>query len=144
MRLVAALAVAALGVAAAPAAADEVLGSWTFRTGPYGGDCRQSGQMSIRPGTAANEYACVFTTRESCPGAEAFAEVEQTCTALREGDELVIISEIKRIAEQRPGPYPYAPDGWRLTVRSASVMEGALESAHTAPARFERQDVPVS
>lgn len=121
----------------------DISGSWVFETGKYNrGTCSLSGRMTIKPTNAENQYTCEFTTFEKCPGQ--YGEVEQACDLLVDGQQAAFVSEIVRIAKQTPRPYDYAPDDWRLTIKSNDEMLGTLESASRAYVIFKRDSAPIS
>ncbi|ACT58825.1 hypothetical protein [Hirschia baltica] len=120
-----------------------IAGAWVFETGSYNqGRCNLTGRMTIMATPQPNAYTCEFTTYERCPGQ--YGEVEQTCSLLIDGDEAAFVSQIENIVKQTPQPYGYAPDDWRLTIKSNDEMVGTLESASRAYVLFKRDSAPIS
>ena len=119
----------------------DISGSWVFETGHYYDGCRITGRMQIFQ-TPEGGYSCDFTTFETCP--DLTSEVQQSCTARVQGDQVAIVSQIVSITDQQPLSYGYAPDDWLLTIRSEDRMTGTLESASRAEVVFERRSVPLS
>lgn len=141
--------VATFAALTAPVAAQEtaspsvnIAGAWAFETGPYNAACRIHGAMMIYPGDTRDTYTCKFTTFEDCPTLS--AEVEQACDVRVMGDRVEMDAWITNIVRQEPGEYGYAPDSWRLVIRSQDEMAGTLKSASIAEVIFRRRSVPIS
>lgn len=128
----------------APPPAPVITGAWTFQTAPYDGDsdgrsCTMKGSMTIVQGRNGGDLTCTFTAVETCPFGEWTAE--QTCTAKRTGETLEITSAVRRVT---PSTVNYAPDNWRLTIRTGDLMIGELRSADIANVQFRRGPANIS
>ncbi|MBI1340004.1 hypothetical protein GC169_07325 [bacterium] len=150
----AAVFMAATALLVHPAGAQNIAGQWGFKTGEYGDGCSQTGQMTLiqqadrsaQGGAAGGEvlYSCTFVTEERCTMSGYYARVLQTCSARRNGAQLLITSQVKEIAKQEPEAYGYEADNWALAIASSDLMTGSLLSAFRSWARFERREVPIS
>ena len=97
-----------------------------------GRSCSMKGSMTIVQGRDG-QLTCTFSATETCPFGEWTAE--QTCTAKRTGDTLEIASTVRRVT---PATVNYAPDNWKLTIRTSDLMVGELRSADIANVQFRR------
>jgi hypothetical protein len=134
------IAAAAGSAALAQPRAPDIAGAWRFETAPYdGGACRMDGEMTITRTPRTGEYECAFVATEVC-GQQRWS-AQQTCTAKREGDRLVVSS---RIVRTTPENLSYQPDNWALVIRSGELMVGELRSADIAEVQFRRGPALVS
>jgi hypothetical protein len=140
----AALLAAALSASGAAAQetgeAANILGSWAFEAAPTYPTCSLFGEVTIEQGATPERYDCVMVANDVCPDVWAF-RAEQVCSATRKGDQLTIVSRIERID---PPTDRYLPDNFTLTIIDGALMLGDLRSAIDAPARFVRQNGPIS
>ena len=91
--------------------------------------------------------ACELTAHQSCPvigqDEEVAWTVRQVCTIEREGDQVLLRSEIREFLN---GNYSdsYLPDNFILTIKNGQLMEGELVSYAAHPARWTRDEGPIS
>ena len=117
-----------------------ILGTWGFDASPTYPTCGLHGEVTIRQGATPETYDCVMIANDVCPDIWEY-RAEQTCSATRKGDQLVIASRIERV---EPPTGNYLPDNFVLTIIDGSLMVGELRSAIDAPAEFRRQNGPIS
>jgi hypothetical protein len=127
--------------ASAGASAD-IMGEWTFYC-PLQPGCALSGTASLRPGATPGVYSCSITAHDVCPPLWDHT-AKETCTATRAADTLSIRSRVDSLEPAPPAFGSYLPDNFSLTIVDGSNMSGALVSAHTATARFRRENGPIS
>lgn len=143
------LAAAALTLAAAPPAAaqdgaeegqgggaqisDESLaGFWTFDSDAFfafGVTQHISGEVELtlqRDGT----YRCQMSVTDLLEEEDVTIRTEQSCIAVRDGDQLEIYSTV--LSVDPPG-YNYVPDNFTLTIVSDRRMEGVMHTAGDDP-----------
>lgn len=132
----------ALALATAPSAAGaqslgsdvDIVGDWSFKTDVYPYDCQMSGELSLQATEDPGVYEGELVAREDCKGTGPF-HAEQLSVARRDGDRLVIESELVRVL---PSPDYYLPDNFVLTIVDGALMVGELRSADVAPVTFRR------
>lgn len=139
---------AAMGAAPANAQAEEetryvsanIAGEWSFiaNTGP---ECEFTGNALLTATEDPREYACELTAYQVCP-TETW-QVRQSCTAFRDGDEVVINSRIEEFIQGEPGP-SYRRDNFKLTIVSSDKMIGSLVSWGYHSAVFLRSEGTIS
>lgn len=131
-----------------PGATANILGQWAFtaQTPDY---CTFSGSAFLSAGPveggderAEETYGCELTARQSC--SDGTWVVEQSCTASRLGDELIIISKVETFLQGDPDVVDYLPDNFRLNIVSGSLMVGSLVSWGVHEAEFRRPDGAIS
>lgn len=139
------------GVALAGAQTDDseprhnIRGNWTF-VSELDQPCTFDGTAFIGEALEGG-LACELTAHQSC---EAVGQddpvswtVRQTCKVTRSGNQLLIQSEIK---EFLGGNFSasYLPDHFILDVKSDDLMEGSLVSYSRHPAKWTRDEGPIS
>lgn len=126
------------------AAADEaanVAGHWTF-TARVGLGCEFGGKAFLEQ-VEPNKFEGELTARQSCPELPDDYIVRQDCQASRLGNQLSVRCEIKEFLTDFESAY-YYPDNFTLTIASSDRMHGALVSATTAPAVWQRDEAGIS
>lgn len=119
----------------------DILGAWSFEAAiVHDESCSFTGEVFIRRGASPDHYLCEMVAHDVCPGSWAF-RAEQSCTAMRSGDQLTIKS---RITNLEPPAGNYLPDDFQLRIVDGSLMLGELRSAMVASARFTRAPGPIS
>ena len=120
--------------------ATEIAGNWSFvaNTGP---DCTFSGNALLIATEDPNRYGCELTALQVC-SIETW-QVRQSCTASRQGEQLVITSKIEEFVQGTPNQ-GYRADNFKLTIKSASLMTGVLVSWGFHLAEFRRSEGSIS
>ena len=128
----------------APAHADDaenVSGRWVF-TAQIGNGCDFGGQAFLEQ-INPNQYEGELTATQSCVSLPEDYIVRQACKASRLGDQLSVRCEIVEFLNDFSSEF-YYPDNFTLTIASSERMHGALVSASTAPAVWQRNDGGIS
>lgn len=125
-------------------AADEaanVAGQWTF-TARVGFGCEFGGKAFLEQ-VEPNRFKGELTARQSCPELPEDYLVRQTCEASRLGNQLSVRCQISEFLNGFESEF-YYPDNFTLTIASSDRMHGALVSATTAPAVWQRDGAGIS
>jgi hypothetical protein len=128
----------------APAQADEaanVAGRWVF-TAQIGMGCDFGGQAFLKQ-ISPDRYEGELTATQSCVDLPEDYIVRQECEASRLGDQLSIRCTVVEFMNGFSSEF-YYPDNFTLTIASSERMHGALVSASTAPAVWQRNDGGIS
>ena len=119
---------------------DEALGGfWTFDSEEFfafGVTQHISGEIELRL-QADGTYRCDMQVTDLIPEEDVTIRTEQSCIALRDGDQLEIFSTVISVD---PPDYNYVPDNFTLTIISDRRMEGVMHAAgdDPVPAVFTR------
>lgn len=120
--------------------AANIAGEWSFiaNTGP---ECQFTGNALLTATEDPRQYACELTAYQVC-STETW-QVRQSCTAFRDGDEVVINSRIEEFIQGEAGP-SYRRDNFKLTIISSDKMIGSLVSWGYHSAVFMRSEGTIS
>ncbi|MEL6257661.1 MAG: hypothetical protein AAFQ67_01200 [Pseudomonadota bacterium] len=121
----------------------DVTGVWSFEA-EIGADCSFVGQAQFTSTVEETVYGCALTARQSCPDIGLDMVVAQDCRAERDGDTLMIVSEIREFLKGDPTPF-YYPDNFALEIQSSDRMTGwLLWAENSEPAEFVRDIGAIS
>lgn len=119
----------------------EISGNWSFRA--WTGDgCDFRGVATLGKGADAASYSCELTAKQSC-GVDLSWTVRQTCTAIRQGDRVIVRSEIAEFLDASTTE-GYLPDNFVLTIETGRRMFGALHSYGVYKTEWIRDEGAVS
>jgi hypothetical protein len=122
----------ALLAAAASPRADDVVGTWSFKTSAYEPNCSMVGTLYVEPKPTNGVYKCKLKAAETCGGDKYNAE--ESCTLSEKSGAVTITSKITYASVPA-----YAPDDFTLKLENRQRMSGQLRSAGlVAPVIFYR------
>ncbi len=124
-----------------------IAGDWNLETGEFEEGCHIEGVINLEKTPIPGAYSCRFVSEQICkwPGVDEphrYIKVQQTCSAQRVGDGVVIKSEVEEILEVRATTPSggYYPDNFvlRLTKQGTVMLGRQYDDIREISARFWR------
>ena len=129
--------------ALAPAAqAQDITGTWSFKTKVKRKGCTLTGNMSISPPAENGTRTCSFVSSESCElSPERAISVEQTCRITPQADRYIIRSQVISSLTEGYSIASYLPDHFVVKPTNPKEMKGIWQDTqYSAPVTFWRDE----